>query len=117
MTKTISRRLLLLLMVMVMAVSVIAIQASATTVNVLDGQVTVTDSANSNTVSNGVVTIKAAGSVISKKTNNITITNESESKATLSFDYTASTYNSFTIAGATASASGTYSVLLDPGAS
>ena len=88
-----------------------------TTVNVLDGQVTVTDTANSNAVSNGTVTIKAVGSFMSKKTNTITITNETDNTATLSFDYSASTYNSFTIAGASASASGTYSGLLDAGAS
>ena len=89
----------------------------ATTQTVLDGDVSVTDSANSNTVSGGTVTIKAAGSLVSRKTNNITITNETSDTATLSFDYSAVTYYSFTIAGATASASGTYSVLLAPGAS
>ena len=47
-----------------------------TTVSVLDGQLSITDSANSNTVSNGVVTITAKGSLLSAKTNNITITNE-----------------------------------------
>ena len=87
-----------------------------TTVNVLDGQVSVSDSANSNTVSGGIVTIQAKGSLFGKKTNNITITNETDSKAQLSFDYTADKANSFKIAGATAAASGTYSVLLDAGA-
>ncbi len=89
----------------------------ATTQTVLDGAVSITDSANSNTLSGSTVTIKAAGSLFSKKTNNITITNETSDTATLSFDYTAATYNSFTIAGASAAASGTYSVLLEPGAS
>ncbi len=89
---------------------------AATTVDVLDGAVSVTDSANSNTVSGGTVTIKAAGSLFSKKTNNITITNDTSDTATLSFDYKAVTYSSFTIAGASAAASGTYSVLLAPGA-
>ena len=117
MMKTTSRRLLLLLMVMVMAVSIIAIQASATTVTVLDGQVSITDSANSNTVSGDVVTITAKGSLFSKKTNDITITNETANVASLSFDYVASTYNTFKIAGATAAASGTYTVVLDAGAS
>ncbi|MBP3624690.1 MAG: hypothetical protein J6J05_02485, partial [Peptococcaceae bacterium] len=87
-----------------------------TTVNVLDGKVSVTDSANSNNVSAGTVTITAKGSLFGKKTNNITITNETDSKAQLSFDYSASTYNSFTIAGASASASGNYSAILDAGA-
>jgi len=87
-----------------------------TTVSVLDGKVTVTDSANSNTVSNGVVTIKAAGSLFGKKTNNITIANDSGSKANVSFDYAVSSANSFTIAGATANASGSYSAILEDGA-
>ncbi|MBQ7889152.1 MAG: hypothetical protein IJ356_05290, partial [Erysipelotrichaceae bacterium] len=88
-----------------------------TTVSVLDGQVSVTDSANSNSVSNGTVTITAKGGLLSKKTNNITITNETENKAKLKFDYSASKYNSFTIAGDSASASGAYSGFLDSGAS
>lgn len=71
----------------------------ATTVTVLDDKVSIADSANSNTESNGVVTIKATGSLFSKKTNTVEITNETDSKAQLSFDYTASTYNSFTIGG------------------
>ena len=106
-----------LLTVIVLAASVYVVSVSATTVSVLDGQVSVTDTANSNTVSDGTVTIKAAGSVISKTTNTVTIKNETASKAELSFDYSASTYNSFTIAGASVSASGTYSTLVDAGGS
>jgi len=87
-----------------------------TTVTVLDGLVSVTDSANSNTVSGGTVTITAKGSLFSKKTNNITITNESDSTAKLEFDYSASKANSFTVAGASAT-SGRYSEVMAPGAS
>ena len=89
--------------------------APMTTVNVLDGQVSVTDTANSNTVSGGTVTITAKGSLFGKKTNNITITNESGVKAKLSFDYTAEKANSFKIAGADASASDSYNVILEAG--
>ena len=89
----------------------------ATTTSVLDGAVSVTDSANSNKVSGNKVTITAKGSLFSKKTNNITIRNETSDLAQLSFSYTADKANSFKIAGATAAASGTYSVLLEPGAS
>ena len=103
----------ILLATVFVVISLLFVTAGATTVDVLDGQVSVTDSANSNTVSGGTVTIKAAGSLFSKKTNNITITNNTENAATLAFDYSASTYNSFTIAEASVSASGTYSVLLD----
>ena len=88
-----------------------------TTVTVLDGKVSVTDSANSNKVSNGTVTVTAKGSLFSKKTNNITVTNATDAQATLSFDYTVSSANSFKIAGATAATSGTYSVILDASAS
>ena len=86
-----------------------------TTVSVLDGKVSIADSANSNTVSNGTVTIQAKGSLFGKKTNNITITNTSANKANLSFDYSVSMANSFKIAGENAETSGTRSVTLDKG--
>ena len=86
---------------------------SATTVNVLDGQVSVTDSANSNKLSGGTVTITAKGSLFGSKTNTVTVTNETDNKANLIFDYSASTYNSFKINNANASASGTCSATLD----
>ena len=88
-----------------------------TTVNVLDGQVSITDSANKNTVSGNTVTLTAKGSLFSNGTNNITITNETADKAKLEFDYSAASANSFKIAGATAAASGSYSVVLEAGAS
>jgi len=59
-----------------------------TTVEVLDGKVSITDSANSCSESNGTVTITAKGSTFSTKTNTITITNEASKIATISFDYT-----------------------------
>ncbi len=105
----------ILLATVFVVISLLFVTAGATTVSVLDGQVSVADSANSNSVSNGTVTITAKGSLFSKKTNNITITNESGSKAQLSFDYTAENANSFTIAGATAAASGSYSAILEAG--
>ena len=86
-----------------------------TTVSVLDGKVSVTDSANSNKVSGGTVTITAKGSLFSKKTNNITISNNTDSQAQLSFDYSADKASSFTIAGANAAASGSYSIMLAAG--
>ena len=63
------------------------INVGATTVSVLDGKVSVTDTANSNTVSGGTVTIKAAGNLFGSTTNNITIKNESTETATLSFSF------------------------------
>ena len=55
------------------------------------------------------------GSLLSKKTNTITLTNELGSKANLSFNYSASKYNSFTVAGSSANASGTYTATLEAG--
>ena len=87
------------------------------TVSVLDGQVTVTDTFGNGSVSGGTVTVKATGSTFKKATNTITIANATDNKALLSFAYSASNYNSFTIAGKTASASGKYSAPLGPGES
>ncbi|MBR4053565.1 MAG: hypothetical protein IKK06_02055 [Clostridia bacterium] len=105
----------ILLATVFVVISLLFVTAGATTVNVLDGQVSITDSANSNTVSGGTVTITAKGSLWGKKTNNITITNETDSKAKLSFDYTVEKANSFTIAGVNAAASGSYSADLEAG--
>ena len=90
---------------------------AAKTVEVLNGQVSVTDSVGNGSLSNGVVTITATGSLFSKKTNNVTIKNETENEAKLSFDYSATTYNSFTIEGASVPGSDTYHVTLSGGAS
>ena len=106
-----------ILLVLILTMSAMVTQVFATTVTVLDGQVSISDSANSNTVSGGIVTITAKGSLFSKKTNNITVTNESANKAEISFDYTVTSANSFKIAGATAATSGSYRVTLDPSAS
>ena len=67
------------------------VKASATTLDVLDGDVSITDSLNKITEnSDGSITITAQGNYINAKTNNISIYNETESAATLSFDYTIS---------------------------
>ncbi len=89
---------------------------AATTLTLLDGTLTVTDSIGNGTLSGTTVTVKAVGSIVSKKTNTITIANESGNKATLSFDYSAASANAFTIAGTTAASSGTYSTVLEPSA-
>ncbi|MBR3844172.1 MAG: hypothetical protein IKM39_01550, partial [Clostridia bacterium] len=90
---------------------------AAKTNTVLDGKVSVTDSTGNGTLSGNTVTVKATGSLFSKATNTITITNETADTATLSFDYKAVTYNAFTIGGASGAASGTHTVLLAAGAS
>ena len=113
--KTRFAKILVLLTVIVAMVAMMAMPAMATSHSILDGQVSVADSANSSSVSGGTVTITAKGSLFSGKTNNITITNETDNTAQLSFDYTADKANSFTIAGANADASGTYSAMLASG--
>lgn len=111
------KKLFVFMLILVVSISTMLTQVSATKVTVLDGQVSVTDTADSNEVSGTTVTIKAKGSLFGKATNNITITNETSDTATLSFSYTTTNANSFKIAGASAATSGNYSVLLDAGAS
>ena len=86
-----------------------AITTYAKTVEILDGQVTVTDSVGNGSASSGTVTLQAKGGYLSQTTNTITITINSGSKATLSFDYSASNYSTFS----ESTASGTKSELLD----
>ncbi|MBE6824412.1 MAG: hypothetical protein E7513_03595 [Ruminococcaceae bacterium] len=87
------------------------------TISVLDGKLSISDTANTVKVSGGTVTATVKGSLLSKKTNTLTIINETSDVAQLSFDYTAQTYNSFSVGGAAAGANGTYSALINPGAS
>ena len=87
---------------------------AATTVTPLAGQISVTDSGNTGKLSDGTVTITAKGSIFSKTTNNVTIRNESQTKAQISFEYKADACNSFSLAGSSASTSGNYSAVLEP---
>lgn len=86
---------------------------AAKTVDVLNGQVSVTDSAGKGSVSNGVVTITVQGGLFTGATNSITIYNNTESKAVLKFDYNASGASSFTLSPA----SGTHTETLASGGS
>ena len=85
--KTRFAKVLVLFTLVIAMVAMTALPAmAATTVNVLDGQVSLTDTANKITVSSDVVTIIASVSLFGKGTNTITITNETENKASLTFD-------------------------------
>ena len=86
-----------------------------TVVDVLDSQISISDSANTGKVSGSTYTATAKGSLFSKKTNNITITNNTGSQVQLSFAYSADKANSFKIAGSAVAASGNYSVMLASG--
>ena len=57
------------------SLSLLCVTAFATEVTVLNGQVSLTDTANTITNSNGTVTATAKGSLLSKKANTITIKN------------------------------------------
>ena len=105
-----------LLAMLVLAASILTLNAAAAekTNTVLDGQVSITDSVGTGSVSGGTVTITAKGSLFGKKTNTVTITNTSGDQANISFDYTTSAANSFTIDGE-ASTSGTYNKVLAAG--
>lgn len=85
----------------------------ATTVTVLDGNISITDSVGTGTVSGGEVIITATGGTSTKQTNNITITNNSGKAINLSFDYSVSNANSHTLPAG----SGNYSNVLEPGSS
>ena len=109
MVKKFGKKLITILLAVMMVASLLPMHAFATTVNVLDGQISITDTANSNSIANGIVTITAKGSLFSQKTNTITITNETEEQATVKFDYSASSAAAFSIGGTNASTSGSYS--------
>ena len=109
--KTRFAKVFVLLTLVVAMVAMMAIPAMATEVTVLDGQVSITDNQNKNTVSDdGTVTIQAVGGNWMSTTNQITVKNNTSSKATLVFDYTASNYSQFTVNGSDIGASGTFTV-------
>lgn len=87
-----------------------------TTVTVLDGKISMTDTANTVKVSGGTVTATAKGSLFSKKTNTITITNDTSDTIKLDFNYSVSSASNFTIDDVSSDTSGSYSKLLETGA-
>lgn len=94
-------------------VSLPCVTFAATTVSVLEGKITITDTNNNTSVSNGIVTVKAKGGYLSQTTNTITIANASGANAEISFNYSASNYKSFS----ENLASGSKSVILESGKS
>ncbi len=103
----------ILLATVFVVISLLFVSAGATTINVLD--VSISDDQNNVKNTNGTITATAKGSLLSKKTNTITITNESGNTATVSFDYTVEKASSFTIDGDAAATSGSFSKLLKAG--
>lgn len=84
----------------------------AATVDVIPGQVQITNSAGTGSVTDGVYTTTVTGGSFLAKSSNITILNNSDKKAVISFTYKAEGYSTFSIDGSSV-ASGTYSVTLD----
>lgn len=105
----------ILLATVFVVISLLFTTVGATTVEVLDGKVSIADTANTVKNSNGTITATAKGGMLSKKSNTITITNETSDTATISFEYKVEKSSSFTIDGATAVASGSYSKILNSG--
>ena len=104
------------LVIAMVAMTALPAMAASGSVDLLDTQVNVsTSDASSWNESSGTITVTAKGSIISNKTTNITILNNSGNKATVSFDYTASSCNSFTIGNANVATSGSYSAVLEAG--
>lgn len=87
-----------------------------TEATVLNGQIYIKDDQTRLSESNGTVTVTANGDKgfqDQRKTNTITITNKTGSTATISFDYTISNSDKFTIEGKTYTANDSYTVTLD----
>ena len=89
----------------------------STAVTVLDGQVSIEDTLGTGTVSDGVVSVTATGNIRVERTNVITVTNETDSPATLTFTYGIVKHTSFTIADQAVNDSGVYTALLEAGGS
>ncbi len=122
--KTRFAKVLVLLTVVVAMVAMTALPAmAAKTVTVLDGNVSVTDSVGNGTVSDGIITITATGTNFAQKTNTVTIANESQDTAKLSFDWAVANAKSYDANGVTGDAgvlgtvdgNGVCSVRLDAG--
>lgn len=99
---------------LLVVISSLCLAVSATEVSVLDDQILISDTEGENSVSNGIVTIKAVGSSRSTTTNTITIKNNTTKKASILFDYSVEKQTAFTIGGVSCAASGSYSIELEP---
>lgn len=107
---------ILKIVMVVFFVLLMTLQSFAATTNYLfDGQMSITDSVGNGGGTPESYIITAKGSLLSKKTNNITIANETDVDAIIEFTYSVSSANSFTIAGAAASTSGSYSAKVSAG--
>ena len=88
-----------------------------TEVEVLDGQVTITDSANTGAGDANSYSAYAQGTGLSRKSNTITVSNTSGSRSELSLSYNVTNSGGFTIDGTSSSTSGSHKKVLNPGES
>ena len=102
----------------IMAERTSGIMSRATSGSVLNGQITVTDTASNVSVTGSTVkvTVKGSGGLLSGSTssNTVTISNTCGSTALISFDYDCSATGTYTFSESTP---GTYSGMLEPGGS
>ena len=92
-------------------------QSLGTTLSILDGRLSVEDSAGTGTIDGDTVKITLVGNAFTERENTITITNETDETATLSYDYSVVNHTSFTIADKAADNGGTYTAMLEAGGS
>ena len=112
----ISKKFLAVLMSVILVIAAVPfgmIVSAATTVDVLDGQISITDSTGTGVLADDVVTITAKGARVGAARNTVTINNDTGVKIELTFDYTASGYSEFS----ESTASGTKKATLEIGGS
>lgn len=123
MIKKIFKKVLPILLSFMLVASVTPIHtfAAGTTLSALDGAITITDTNGTISLSGTTATLKSTSGRTGSKTNTITIVNESESRAKLSFDATVlipNTDSSISIDGKAISANQSgMSYILEAGAS
>ena len=106
-----------LVCIVITLLTVITGTVFAATVDVIPGQVQITNSSGTGNFAEGVYTATVtSNSKWIASTNNITIINNSSNKAEISFNYKAEGYSSFSIPNSSNS-SGNYSVILEGGGS
>ena len=92
-------------------------QLLATTLSLLDGRLSVEDSAGTGTIDGDTVKITLVGNAFTERENIITVTNETDKIATLSFDYSVVNHSSFIIEDKEADNGGTFTAMLEAGGS
>ncbi len=95
------------ILLVVFAISLMSV--SFAEISIYDGKVTISDSLSNGSGTAASYTATAKGSMLSKKSNTVTITNKSDSVAKIGFDYTVSKASSFNIDSTVTDTSGSYS--------